>query len=134
MTTSAAIGYSTLFGIKNGGGTYDDVAEVTSVKPPSYARDAIDATHMQSPNSFREYIAGLMDAGEVSLTINYVPSTSDVIIAAMTAGAGNFQITMPNSVKFQFAGIVTAYEPDAPLDDKMSASITIKVSGKPVLA
>jgi len=134
MTTSAAIGYSTLFGIKNGGGTYDDVAEVTSVKPPSYSRDAIDATHMASPNSFREYVAGLMDAGEASIELNYVPAVSDVIIAAMTAGAGNFQITMPNSVKFQFAGIVTAYEPDAPLDDKMSASITIKVSGKPVLA
>lgn len=134
MTTNAAIGYSTAFGIKNGGGTYDDVAEVTRVKPPSYARDAIDATHMESPDRFREYIAGMMDAGEVSIDINYVPSTSDVILAAMTAGAGDFQITMPNGVKFQFKAIVTGFEPEAPLDDKMSATATFKVSGKPVLA
>lgn len=133
MTTNAAIGYSTTFGIKNGGGTYDDVAEVTRVKPPAYSRDAIDATHMGSPNSFREYIPGLMDAGEVSIDINYVPSTSDVIIAAMTAGSGDFQITLPNGVKFQFAAVVTAFEPEAPLDDKMSATATFKVSGKPTL-
>lgn len=133
MTTNAAIGYSTTFGIKNGGGTYDNVAEVTKVKPPNYSRDAVDATHMESPDRFREYIAGLMDAGEVSIELNYVPATSDVLVAAMVAGKGNFQITMPNSVRFQFEAIVTGWETDAPLDDKMVATATFKVSGKPVL-
>lgn len=134
MTTNAAIGYSTTFGIKNGGGTFDNVAEVTKVKPPGYSRDAIDATHMESPDKFREYIAGLMDAGEVSIDINYVPSASDVIIAAMLAGKGDFKITLPNAVSMTFSAVVTGFEPDAPLDDKMVATATFKVSGKPVLA
>jgi len=134
MTTSAAIGYQTTFGIKNGGGTYDNVAEVTRVKLPNYSRDAVDATNMDSPNTFREYVAGLMDAGEVSIDLNYIPSASDAIIAAMVAGRGDFKITLPNSVQFLFSAIVTSFEPDAPIDDKMSATATFKITGKPTLA
>lgn len=134
MTTNAALGYGVLFGIKNGGGTFDNVAEVTNVKPPAYARDAIEATHMESPDRFREYIAGLMDAGEVSIEINYVPSASDVVIAALAAGKGTFKITHPNSVTLTFDAIVTNYEPQLPLDDKMTAAATFKVTSKPVWA
>jgi predicted secreted protein len=134
MTTSAAIGYSTTFGIKNGGGTFDNVAEVTSVKPPGYSRDAIDATHMESPDRFREYIAGMMDAGEVTIGLNYVPAASDAVLTALTAGKGDFKITLPNGVTVTFSAVVTAYDIDAPLDDKMTATATFKVSGKPVLA
>lgn len=132
--TTAAIGYGAVFGIKNGGGTFDNLAEVTSIKPPSYARDAIDVTHMESPNQFREYIAGLMDAGEVSLELNYVPAATDAIIAAMVAGKGTFKITHANAVSITFDAIVTGYEPQIPVDDKMSTSATFKVTGKPVWA
>jgi hypothetical protein len=132
MATNAGIGYGSSFGIHNGS-TYVDVAEVTNITWPGYARDAVDATHMTSPDSFREYIAGLMDAGEATIEMNFVPSASDVIVAAMVAGAGNFQIEHPNGVKLQFAAIVTGYDPGIPLDDKMTASATFKVSGKPTL-
>jgi hypothetical protein len=133
MATSAAIGYGSKFSIWNGS-AYVDVAEVTSITPPSYSRDAIDATHMASPNSFREYVAGLMDAGEASIELNYVPAVSDVIIAAMVAGVGQFRITHPAGITMTFNAIVTAWEPQLPIDDKMSLSATFKVSGKPTLA
>lgn len=133
MTTSAAIGYGSSFGIYNGS-TYDDVAEITSITWPGYSRDAIDATNMDSPDTFREYIAGLMDAGEATIEMNFVPSSSDVIIAAMVAGVGQFKITAASGVNIVFSAIVTGYEPQAPVDDKMSASATFKVTRKPVLA
>lgn len=128
--TSAAIGYGSSFGIYNGS-AYVDVAEVTNISWPGYARDAVDGTHMTSPDTFREYIAGLMDAGEVTIEINFVPSATDVIVAAMVAGAGQFQIEHANGVKLQFSAIVTGYEAAVPLDDKMTASATFKVTGKP---
>lgn len=133
MATNAAIGYGSSFGIHNGS-AYVDVAEVTNITWPGYARDAIDATHMASTDSFREYIAGLMDAGEATIEMNFVPSASDVIVAAMVAGVGMFQIEHPNGVKLQFSAVVTGYEPGMPLDDKMTASATFKVTGKPTLA
>ena len=62
--TEADIGYGAIFKVGNGGSpteTFTDFgAEVTSITPPGYSRDALDATHMASPDRFREYIAGLM--------------------------------------------------------------------------
>lgn len=128
--TVAAIGYGSKFAIYTAG-NYVDVAEVTNITWPGYSRDAVDATHMQSPDTFREYIAGLMDAGEVSIEINFVPSATDVIVAAMVAGVGQFRIEHASGVKLLFSAIVTGYEPAVPLDDKMTASATFKVTGKP---
>lgn len=141
MSTNAAIGWSTLF--KSGNGATPEVfatiAEVTSITPPAFSRDTVDATHEQSPYGFREFIPGLTDAGEVSFDMNFVPDSSDVaaFLAEFEAAGGaavkNRQIVFPDGSYFVFAGILTGYEPDAPIDDKMSASVTIKVTGKPTL-
>ncbi len=141
MSTSARIGYGTLF--KSGNGAVPEVfttlAEVTAITPPAMARDTVDATHELSPGAWREFIAGLKDGGEVSLDLNFVPGGTAA--AAMTAeldldgplAAINRQIIFPDSSYFSFVGILTAFEPDAPIDDKMAASVTFKVSGKPTL-
>ena len=36
-------------------------------------RYTVDATHMASTDKWREFVGGLRDAGEVSITINFVP-------------------------------------------------------------
>lgn len=141
MSTSARIGYGTLF--KSGNGAVPEVfttlAEVTAITPPALARDTVDATHEESPGAWREFIAGLKDGGEVSLDLNFVPGGTAA--AAMMAELDldgalakiNRQIIFPDGSYFSFAGILTAFEPDAPIDDKMSASVTFKVTGKPTL-
>jgi len=129
--SSAKLGYNTDFSIYNGS-TYTEVAEVTSITWPGYARDAIEATHMNSDDTFREYIPGLMDAGEVTIELNYIPSASDVIVAALTAATiGQFKIQHAAGVNVVFKAIVTAYQPQSPVDDRMTASATFKVTGKP---
>lgn len=136
--TDAAIGYGTLLKVGDGGSptevftTLD--AEVTSITPFGYTREAIDATHMQSPDSFKEYIAGLMDAGEVSVEMSFIPSASDPLVAALVYGARNYQILFPTIATFTFRAICTSYSPTAPVDGKMTASAAFKISGKPVFA
>ena len=132
MPTAAKIGFGAAFGIKSGS-TYTAVAEVVSIEGPSFAREAVDATHLGSADGYREYIAGLMDGGEVSIEMNYIPSASDTIVAALQANTmGSFQITFSSGIRFQFDAVVTAYSVTTPLADKMTASATFKVSGKPV--
>jgi predicted secreted protein len=134
MTTNADIGHSSTFGIYNGV-TYDNVAEVTSITPAGWTQDAIDATHMDSTDGYREFIPGLKDATEVQISINYVPSASDAILAAFaSATLKTYRITHPNSVTLTFTAIVTSYQPEVPLDDKMTATATFKISGKPTWA
>jgi hypothetical protein len=133
MATNAGIAYASTFGILNGS-SYTNVAEVTSITPPQYSRDAIEATHHGSPNTYREYVPGMIDGGEVSLEINYIPSNADVIITAVQAGTGQFKITHPNAISVTFNAIVTAYSPETPLDGKMNAKVTFKVTGRPTWA
>jgi predicted secreted protein len=141
MTTDARIGYKTLF--KTGDGAVPEVftklAEVTGVTPPGMARDSVDASHEESPEGWREFIPGLKDGGEIGLELNFVPGGASA--AALMAeldlegpdAVKNRQIVFPDGSMFIFAGFLTGFEPDAPLDDKMSASVTFKETGKPSL-
>ncbi len=133
--SNANIGYDSTFGIEST--TPDDyvvVAEVVSITPPAMQRDTIDVTHLKSPDSYKEFIAGLSEGGDASIGLNFVPSATDALVAAFDAGAGKFQITFPNGVTMTFEGIVTSYELGEISLDKMSATLTIKATGKPVLA
>ena len=135
--TEAAIGYGVTFAVGDGETVETFTAldvEITSITPPGFSRDAIDATHTDSPDTFREYIAGLMDAGEVQIEFNFVPASSDPLVTALTAGLQNYQITFPNDVTWTFGAICTGYSPSAPVEGKMTANATFKVSGKPTLA
>jgi predicted secreted protein len=134
MTTEADIGFGTTFKTGNGADPneiFTAMAEVTNITPPGMSRDTVDVTHEQSPEAWREFIAGLKDAGEVSIDMNFVPGGTDA--AALMAELSltgktakkNRKIVFPDGSEFAFTAILT--------DDKMSASVTFKVSGKPTL-
>jgi predicted secreted protein len=142
MTTEADIGFGTAFKTGNGADPneiFTAMAEVTNITPPGMSRDTVDVTHEQSPEAWREFIAGLKDAGEVSIDMNFVPGGTDAaaLMAELSltgkAAKKNRKIVFPDGSEFAFKAILTGYEPDAPIDDKMSASVTFKVSGKPTL-
>lgn len=130
--TAATIGYGADFEIStNGGSSWTGVGEVMSITPPSDAIDIIDATHMGSANRTREFITGLRDPGECSFEMNFVPgSAGDTLLQSVRDAAVRVscRITFNNSVIWTFSGILTAYEPTVPLDDKMTATVTFKVT------
>lgn len=107
--------------------------EITSITPPGLSRDSIDVTHMQSPDEFREFIEGLMNAGEFSCDLNWKPSATDTIVAELISGKANWQMQFPNGVTWTMSAFVTNYPITVPMDNKMTASVTWKVSGKPTL-
>ncbi|MBP7704200.1 MAG: hypothetical protein KA105_02805 [Caulobacter sp.] len=132
--TEAAIGYGSKFEIAQGEEPYDweEIAEVIDITPPSDSVDVIDATHMQSPNATREFIIGLNDPGVASFEMNFVPgSAADATIQEVRGARLPVQcrITFPNEVTWTFTGILTGYEPAVPNEDKMTATVTFKVTG-----
>ncbi len=144
MASSATIGFGTLFKRGDGGGpeTFTTLAEVISISGPSLSMDTVDVTHMESTGTYREFLPGLKDGGEVSVTVNFLPGDSTQNVAAGILKdyddrvLRNFQIVFPDSgtTTWTFAAYVTAFEPETPLEDKMTASIIMKVSGQPTLA
>lgn len=136
--SQAMIGYSSYFHIsQDNGSSWVEIAEVFDITPPSDTVDQVDVTHMQSPNRRREFIAGLSDPGSASFEMNFVPGSASDLKIQEIRGTGEqvlCRITFPNSVTWQFTGQIESYEPAVPTEDKMTASVSFKVSGSTVAA
>ena len=111
-----------------------------SFSSPSATRDIIDVTSSDSADFAREFIAGLIDYGEAGAEIIWdLGTTSDTLLRSLltertprTWEASFAQYTPARTITFE--AFLTGYEPDAPMEDKMTASITLKVTGAPVVA
>lgn len=125
------IGYGSLFEIStDGGATWVSPGQAISVTPPAIAVDAIDVTHMQSAGGAREFIPGMMDPGECSIEMNFLPgSEGEAIIFGALRMKVKARCTFPAGETATFDAIITGYAPAAPMDDKMTATLTCKVSG-----
>ncbi|TCM56156.1 phage tail tube protein [Rhizobium sp. PP-F2F-G48] len=133
--TEAMLGYDTGYEIWDSTLTvpaFVAVGEVTMVAPGSATADRVEATHMKSPGRRREYIAGLIDSGEASFEINWVPgSPTDELIRRVfeTGETVRHRITFPNKARVTYEAQITGYEKDIPVDDRMTATVSVSVSG-----
>ena len=121
------------------GSVYEDVAEILSISPPNYSQGIIDTTHMDSTDDFRTFLGGNIDAGEASVEVQFDPATGthqqdDLRTDLETGGVKQLRITFSDSSTIVFNALVSNFESQAPLDDKLTATFTMKVSGKPVWA
>jgi len=137
----AEIGYAhTLEWSTDGGTTYNMLGGITNISPPNMSRDAQDVTNFNSPGMTREFIFGLIDPGEIKVDVIWIPGdASDTgIDALISVDPINWKLTLNLSgaiVKtVTFVGGVTDKTPTAALGEKLTASITIKISGQVTMA
>ena len=136
MTTNVGIGLGTEFWLDNAAGSLTQLSEVLGVTPPNPQVADVEATHMAS--TAREFIAGLIDYGEGSFEFNYIPgNATDVLIRAAIADgvARSFQIALPvaDGSTWEISGdcIVKGWERNIPIDDRMTATLTVRFTGSP---
>lgn len=130
------IGKATTFGMETtaGNDTYTLLAEVFEITPPTETVDAIDYTHMTSPNFTREFGPGLIDPGEATIAMNFIPGNgADVALRAAMRSVRGCQVTFPNGATWTFDGFITSIGPEVPMADKMVNRVTFKVSGAKVV-
>lgn len=118
---------------------FTTIAKVTSISGPARKRETIDVTTHDSPDGWMEFIGSLKDGGEIGLEINYDPTdtTHDLDDDFDDVDPRNYRIVLlpdtADEMTWAFAGILTELSDEFPYDDKMSRSMTVKVTGKPVL-
>lgn len=137
--SEALLGYGASFEISNSAQSptsFVSLGEIFNITPPSAQIDQIDVTHMQSPGRRREFISGLIDGGECSFEMNYIPgSAGDLELnEILDIGVGltrrrSCRIRYPNGVTHTFDAELQSYEPSVPTDDRMTATVTFKVTG-----
>lgn len=135
------------------GSDFDPVAEILNPSGWGGGQDSIDFTHAGSQYGAREYKPGPKEGGEITFEVNFIPNNVshifgdldtfalledfDTATAAVKSENRNFRISFPPVVtgntgaKCTFLGHITNVEGQAPHDDKVSATVTVKVSGLP---
>lgn len=138
---NVVIGHGAQFWIDNDSAVSTKVAEVIAISLPNPQQSDVEATHFESAGRTREYIPGLIDNGEISISINYDAgsATDTLILSALgDAEARECMVSIPTSSgtnqEFTFDGIVKGYERSIPIDDRQTAVITIRVAGAVVQA
>lgn len=133
MASSAVAGVGTVIQRWNTStGNWDKLAEVNSISGPTMTRDFIDVTSLDSTGGYREFITGFRDAGTVTLNMNFTRTSYDLMKADFENDtAQNYEIVLSDTVNtsFEFEGLVTEIPLEVPTDDKITVSVTIKLTG-----
>lgn len=101
-------------------------AEILSGKHSGIERESIETSHMGTTNA-REYVPGsLYDPGALEVELQFDPATLPPIGSA----AETVTINYSSGSSWAAEGFMTAFEAESPLEDKQTATATIKFSGQ----
>ncbi len=113
---------------------FSELAEVSNIGGPNEKADEIDATHLRSPEGYKEFIPSFKDGGEIPLTLNYIAgSTTQSALRAefnqTPPPTKNRRITWPDGSTTSFAGWVKARGASAQVGSKISSMVTLRGVG-----
>lgn len=127
------IGIGTIVRIGRGAGpTWTTLSRVGDVTFPQAMADEVETTHQQSPGRTKEFIAGLIDNGTVTIPTQYLPdSPTDVLLKAITLSQELVQveITPVNGTAEKWAGFCKQYQRTAPVQGVRMADATFRING-----
>jgi len=118
------------------------VLEIVKLGGPGMKADMKEVTNMLSPSTYKEFIAGLREGGEITFEANYIPKDATQLNTQADLHAGtisSWSLAMPgvpgatNNGIWMFSGFVASLIPVYPLDDRITVTGAIKITGKPVL-
>ena len=115
------------------------IGEIKSVGGLDISVDTIDVTTLTSTNGFREFIPGLRDAGEISISGNFDASDLEGQIQMLTdlkAGTvSSYSIEFPEIVGavWAFQAFPTAFSTGAESEGEITFEGSFKVTGEPSL-
>jgi hypothetical protein len=119
---------------------FTDVVQAYDISPPKPTVDEVDVTNLDSLNQAKEFIAGLIDYGECTFMVVYDPAEATHVELRNAVGnmdaACNHQILYPDTggTTETFEAWVKGFEPGMPIGDKLTASITLRVTGASTFA
>lgn len=119
---------------QGGSVNFVDIAELGDLTFPALTRNPIETTtHNQNDD---RYIVGIRRHGECTFPVNFIPSdpTHDHQTGLQQSWFEGlrdiYRITTPDGTAWLFSGFISNFEPSAPVDDKLTADVTIRPTGR----
>lgn len=135
--------FGTLLQVGDGGDpeNFTTIGQVRDIGGPEYTRDTVESTHHSSPSGFEEHVGTIKRGNEVTFEINLDPSdaTHDAtngLKADYESGVErNFQLVRADAgtTTDSFTALVTGVSEAHPVNGKLTANITLKLTGAPTI-
>lgn len=110
------------------------IADLTSIGEIGVESGEIDVTTLDSPNNYKEFIAGFKEAGEVSIA-GYIKSEAnheDMLALAEAQTIVLWEVAFPNGAKWWFEAFVKMYkEAEITVEGVRGFTGALRISGKP---
>jgi predicted secreted protein len=105
------------------------IGDVLSISPVTVSVATIDSTDLDS--TWRTFIGGIKDGGECTFEIAYDPSGTDhqALETDIDGAAKSVSIAWSDSTTCTFSAIITSWSPTAAIDDKLTCSVGMKITG-----
>ena len=121
---------------KSGSETEDlRIANLTSIGEIGVESEEIDTTDLDSPDNYKEFIAGSKDAGEVSLAGNIKDEANveKMLALAESQSVEQWEVAYPSGAKWEFKAFVKSFKDGEKTTDGLATfTATLRISGKPV--
>lgn len=111
------------------------IANLTSIGEIGVESEEIDTTDLDSPNNYKEFIAGSKDAGEVSLAGNIKDESNveKMLALAESQSVEEWTVAYPSGAKWVFNAFVKSFKDGEKTTDGLATfTATLRISGKPV--
>lgn len=116
-------------------GTFETVAQVASIQPPQPEREAVEVDDLDPPDGVKKKLPGVIDVGEVTLTLNFDPEDTGHTALESDFYVGdtkNFRIKLPNGQGWTFPAFIKGWKPQELAEgDVIQVEVTLTVTGKP---
>ena len=118
--------------------TFNIIAYVKSMGGPSLKVDTEDVTTLEQATAWEEVVATIIRSGEISLEIVYDPAegthdaTTGLLLNLAAKAVIDWKIVWPNHpthTTWLVTALITGFEPGAPVEGGLTATVTLKPTG-----
>lgn len=115
--------------------TWTTIAGVRDITGPSSSLNTVDASAHDSTSGVKEFVAGMLDSGEISFELAFDPEETAGQADLLSEHDGRTQTTYrmvfntTNTETWEFDCFVTGFEAGNPLEGFITANVTLKITG-----
>lgn len=136
MASKQIIAYGALVERSLDGTVWADIPEAKGIAVPTVETDYQDATSLDSPNGFREYVKGMKDAGTITVPCGYTSAGYEQQLADQNADDAIYYRTTlkpaPGQATgdvFEFRGFPTPQVEGSDVAGLVGMTISIRTTG-----
>lgn len=132
MASIAVAGVGTVF-VRWNGAAWEAIAEINSITGPSMGRETIDVTSLDTEEGYRQFITGFKNGGTIVLAMNFTRDTYELMKDDFEVDdPHDYGMVLPDEDEtvLQFGALVTELPMTIPADDKVTADVTLQITGE----